>query len=264
MADSDYETILLDIDERGVATITINRPDKLNALSRTVIQDLDKAMDRLMHDRAIRGLILKGGGGKAFVAGADIEWMSHISPVEAAEFSRLGQNVFFKIEEAPFPVGAAVKGFALGGGCELAMAADFIVAGRSSKFGQPEVKLGLIPGLMGSQRLPRLVGSARARELLFTGRMMDAEEAFRVGLVVRLVDDEEVDPEMEKIFDQIAANARDAVAITKRLVNEGFPLDKHTAGSLEAGAFGLIFGTEDHTEGIQAFLEKRKPEFKGR
>lgn len=258
-----YESILLERDDRGVATITINRPDKLNALSQQVIAEIDKAMDELVHDRTVRGLILTGAGDKAFVAGADIEWMSHITPVEAADFARLGHQVFFKIEEAPFPVAAAVRGFALGGGCELAMAADFIIAGRSAKFGQPEVKLGLIPGLMGSQRLPRLVGSARARELLFTGRMMDAEEAHRLGLVVQLVDDEDVMDTTNKIMDQIVANARDAISITKRLINEGSHMDKHTAGSLEAGAFGLVFATEDHNEGIRAFLEKRKPQFKG-
>ncbi len=258
-----FETILLEMDERKVATLTVNRPSKLNALSLQVIREIDEAMDTLIHDRSVRGLILRGAGEKAFVAGADIEWMSHIAPIEAAEFARLGHDTFFKIEEAPFPVGAAVMGFALGGGCELAMAADFIVAGKSARFGQPEVKLGLIPGLMGSQRLPRLVGSARARELLFTGRMMDAEEAHRLGLVVKLVPDDQVIAEMDRIFDQVVANARDAIAITKRLINEGHALNKHTAGSLEAGAFGLVFATDDHKEGIRAFLEKRPPRFKG-
>lgn len=258
-----FETILMDRDARDIVTITINRPDKLNALSLQVVKELDEAMTSIMNDRSVRGLILTGAGDRAFVAGADIEWMSHISPTEAAHFARMGHQVFFKIEEAPFPVAAAVRGFALGGGCELAMAADFIIAGRGSTFGQPEVKLGLIPGLMGSQRLPRLVGSARAREILFTGRMVDAEEAERLGLVVRLVDDDQVLDEVNKIMDTICENAPEAISITKRLINEGAHLDKHTAGSLEAGMFGLVFATEDHNEGIAAFLERRKPNFKG-
>lgn len=257
-----YETLTLETDDDGIATLAVNRPDKLNALNQDVLAELSRAMKELARDRP-RGLLLRGAGEKAFVAGADIRWMSGLTAQEAMTFSRMGQEAFLRIEDAPFPVVAAVRGFALGGGLELAMAADLIVAGAGAKLGQPEASLGLVPGFLGSHRLPRLVGPARAKELLMTGRMIDADEALRIGLVARVVADAEVFTAARETLQKAARNAPLAVAAVKRLVDDGAHLDRRSAGSLEAETFGRMFATMDHDEGIEAFLGKRKPAFRG-
>ncbi len=257
-----YETIRLE-EEQGVWTLSVDRPDAMNALNRTVIDEIARAVDELREKKA-RGLIVRGAGEKAFVAGADIKAMQGLEPKQAEAFARAGQEALFKLEEAPFPTLAAVRGFALGGGLELAMAADFIVAGEGAKLGQPEVTLGLVTGFAGSMRLPRLVGPARAKELLMTGRMVDATEAQAMGLVARVVPDDELFEQAAKIMGKMARNAPLAVAGMKRLVNEGAGKDRREAADLEAGVFGEMFASEDHKEGIEAFLGKRKPGFKGK
>lgn len=257
-----FETLLVDVDADGVAVVTINRPDKMNALSAQVLEELNECMDALEVDPDVRGIIVTGAG-KAFVAGADIEWMATIGPMVAADFSRLGQAAFFKMEESRKPVIAAVNGYALGGGCELAMAADFIIASEKAVFGQPEAKLGLVPGFMGTQRLPRIVGAARAKEILMTARNVDAQEALRIGLAVEVVAPDALMETARQKMATILANGPIAVETSKRLVNEGLELTKHTAASMEAESFGLVFSTEDHDEGLDAFLNKRKAAFKG-
>jgi enoyl-CoA hydratase len=256
-----YETISLE-QEEGVWTLTIDRPDALNALNQTVLEEVSRAMDELVAKKA-RGLVLRGAGEKAFAAGADIKAMKELGPEEAEAFARVGQEAFFKLEEAPFPSIAAVRGFALGGGLELAMSADLIVAGEGAKLGQPEVTLGLVTGFAGSMRLPRLVGPARAKDLLMSGRMLGAEEAYALGLVARVVPDEELFESATKMVRKMAGNAPLAVAAIKRLVNEGAGKTRQEAADLEARVFGEMFATKDHTEGIEAFLGKRKPSWQG-
>ncbi len=257
-----YEAITLE-EKDGVWTLTINRPDAMNALNRTVLKEIAEAMTQLEQKKA-RGLILRGAGEKVFVAGADIKAMQGLSQGEAQQFAREGQEAFFKIEQASFPTLAAVRGFALGGGLELAMAADLIVAGEGAKLGQPEVSLGLVTGFAGSMRLPRLVGPGRAKELLMSGRKIGAQEAERIGLVARVVPDDQLFATAEEMMQKMARNAPLAVAGMKRLVNETWHMERHEAGELEAKVFGEMFATKDHEEGIEAFLGKRKPSFQGK
>ncbi|MBW3581635.1 MAG: enoyl-CoA hydratase/isomerase family protein [Euryarchaeota archaeon] len=256
-----FDTLHVEIED-GVAVLTLDRPDKLNALSAEALEELHAVLDILEEDPDVGGLIVTGAG-KAFVAGADIEWMSEIDPLTAADFSRMGQAAFFKLEESRMPVIAAVNGYCLGGGCELAMACDFILASEKAVFGQPEAKLGLVPGFMGSQRLPRLVGTARAKELLLSGRTVDAQEALRIGLAVEVVAPDALLERAKEKMKEILGNGPIALETVKRLVNQGYELDKRTAGSMEAESFGLLFSTDDHAEGIAAFLDKRKAEFTG-
>jgi enoyl-CoA hydratase len=248
--------------EGHVGTLTINRPDKLNALSREVLLDLGAAIDRLSGNGAVRSAVLTGTG-KAFVAGADIAAMKDMTEAEGRAFGALGHGVFAAIEQLRFPVIAAVNGFALGGGCELALACDFIYASSRAKFGQPEVNLGIIPGFGGTQRLPRRVGSALARELIYTGKMIDAEEALRIGLANAVFEPDELLAAAQKAASEIAAKGPMAVSSAKRLIRDGIDLPLPTANQLEQDAFGDAFGTEDQSEGMAAFLEKRAPSFKG-
>lgn len=260
-----YETIRLEEQEPeggiGVWTLTIDRPP-MNPLNPKVLEEVGRAVDELVEQGA-RGLVVRGEGEKAFAAGADIKAMQGLEPSEAEAFARVGQDSFFKLEEAPFPTLAAVRGFALGGGLELAMATDMILAGEGAKLGQPEVTLGLITGFAGSMRLPRLVGPARAKELLMSGRMVDAQEAYAMGLVARVVPDDEVFEVAYKMVRKMAQQAPLAVGGIKRLVNEGLTKDRRDAADAEAEVFGKMFFTKDHEEGIEAFLSKRKPSFKG-
>lgn len=246
-----------------VSTVTINRPDKLNALSQEVLEDLRSAIDALEARSELRAALITGTG-KAFVAGADIAAMKTLSEVEGRAFGALGHGVFESIEQLRVPVIAAVNGFALGGGCELALACDFIYASSKAKFGQPEVNLGIIPGFGGTQRLPRRVGPALARELIYTGKMIAADEALRIGLVNAVFEPDALIPAALQAAGEIASKGPLAVAAAKRLIREGMDMPLPEANRLEQAAFGHAFGTEDQREGMAAFLEKRAPSFQGK
>jgi enoyl-CoA hydratase len=257
-------TSLVEVTHDGdVSTLTINRPDKLNALSRELLSELSAAIKSLAGESDIRAAVITGAG-KAFVAGADIASMKSMTEEEGRAFGALGQEVFTAIERLRFPVIAAVNGFALGGGCELALACDFIYASSKAKFGQPEVNLGIIPGFGGTQRLPRRVGLSVARELIYTGRMMDAEEALRIGLVNAVFEPDALLSAATRTAAEIAAKGPLAVAAAKRLIREGVDLPLPDAIRLEREAFGEAFATEDQREGMEAFLQKRAPTFVGR
>jgi enoyl-CoA hydratase len=249
--------------EGSIATLTLNRPEKLNALNAELLADLDAALASLM-DGDLACAILTGAGDKAFAAGADIAAMRDLSTEDARSFAERGHQIGARIERAPFPVIAAVNGFALGGGCELALACDFIYASDKAKLGQPEVNLGIIPGFGGTQRLARRVGIARARELCYTGDAIGAEEALRIGLVNAVVPHAELRAKVQSVAASIAKKGRVAIAQCKRVFfsGEGVPLE--TANALEIQAFAMLFGTEDRKEGMTAFLEKRPAAFKGR
>jgi enoyl-CoA hydratase len=245
-----------------VSTLTINRPDKLNALSREVLSDLSTAIEAISANEQVWALVITGAG-KAFVAGADIAAMKNMTEAEGLQFGALGHGVFAAIETLRCPVIAAVNGFALGGGCELALACDFIYASSKAKFGQPEVNLGIIPGFGGTQRLPRRVGSAAARELIYTGKMINAEEALRIGLANAVFEPDALLSAAAKTAGEIASKGPLAVAAAKRLIRDGVDLPLPEANQAERAAFGEAFGTHDQREGMAAFLEKRAPAFKG-
>jgi enoyl-CoA hydratase/carnithine racemase len=248
----------------AVAYVTVNRPKILNALNTPTWVDLRTAFEDAREDDAVRGVILTGAGDKAFIAGADIGQLSHATPLEAEESSRFGQKVLDLIESLGKPVIAAVNGFALGGGCETAMACTIRIAVQSAKFGQPEVKLGLLPGGGGTQRLPRLVGKGRALQLILSGGMIDAQEAYRIGLVNEIVPTANLISRAEEILKQIAANAPVAVRLSLEAVNKGMDTSQSEGFALEASYFGLCAATDDKKEGTSAFLEKRAPQFHGR
>ena len=258
-----YTTLLFDVRD-AVATITINRPDKLNALDNTVIAELGDAAGRLHDDGEIRGAILTGAGAKAFVAGADIGEIAEQGPVDGKARALAGQRVFRSLERCGKPVIAGINGFALGGGCELAMACHLRVASESARFGQPEVKLGIGPGYGGTVRLPRLVGRGRALELLLTGSMIDAQEAHRIGLVNRVVPADRLIAECQELLRTILENGPLALRACLEAVDAGLDTGLDEALLLEAALFGLLSGTADMREGTAAFVEKRKPVFRGR
>ena len=258
-----FSTLLYDLAD-GLARITVNRPDKLNALNATVIAELDQAIAEIERDRAVRGVVLTGAGAKAFVAGADIGEIASQGPLEGKVRALEGQRVFRRLERCGKPVVAAVNGFALGGGCELAMACHLRVAAEGARFGQPEVKLGIGPGYGGTVRLPRLVGRGRALELLLTGQMIEAQEALRIGLVNRVVPADRLLAESEQLLRAIMENGPLAVRACLEAVDAGLDVGLEEALLLEANLFGLLSGTSDMKEGTAAFLAKRKPEFQGR
>ncbi|BDV41843.1 crotonase [Geotalea uraniireducens] len=255
--------LLLETTE-GVVTVTINRPAALNALNREMLEELAAVINELAADQAVRVIILTGAGERAFVAGADIAVMREMAPAAARELALLGQGVCRAIERCPKPVIAAVNGFALGGGCELALSCDIRLAAESARFGQPEVNLGIIPGFGGSQRLPRLVGRGRALELLLTGEMIDAQEAWRLGLVNRVVPAAELLAEVRGLARKIAAKGLVALRLCKEAVINGQELDLERACTYEADLFALTFATEDQREGMTAFLDKRPARFSDR
>jgi enoyl-CoA hydratase len=259
-----FQHILFDRDASGVALITVNRPDKLNALSSAVIADLDRAAGEIASDAGIRAAIITGAGAKAFVAGADINELAALTPAEARAYALRGQQVFRKIETLGKPVVAAVNGFALGGGLELAMACTVRFASDNAKMGQPEVKLGIIPGYGGTQRLPRLVGRGRALELLLSGEMMAAEEAHRIGLVNAVVPQAELLNHCRAWLDKVLANAPLALALVQEAVDVGLSSGLEEGLRFEAAAFGVSAATEDRREGTRAFLEKRRAVFAGK
>ena len=256
-----YETLTYSIDDR-IATITVNRPDKLNALNDRVIADLGEAISAATDDSSVGGVILTGAG-RAFVAGADIAGLEKHGAISAKALAQRGQGVFRRFETSPKPTIAAVNGFALGGGCELAMACHIRIASEAAKFGQPAVKLGLVPGYGGTQRLPRLVGKGRALQLLLTGEMIDAPEAYRIGLVNRVVPADQLMASAVAMLRAILANAPLAVAHCIEAVNNGFDASLDEALVLEATAFGMLAATDDKREGTRAFLEKRAAAFTG-
>lgn len=257
-----FNTIEFTVAE-NVAVITINRPKFLNALNTEVLTELSEAVDLVAEDSVIHAVVLTGAGEKAFVAGADIAEMQSKNVLAAREFSALGNRVFLKLENLNKPVIAAVNGFALGGGCELAMACDIRIAGNRAKFGQPEVGLGIMPGFGGSQRLARLAGKGIAKEIIFTGEMVKAERAYEIGLVNKIVDPSEVLNEAKAMAQTIASKSPLGVSFSKKAINEGINLDLERALTLEAELFGSLFSTQDQKEGMSAFLEKRQPIFKG-
>jgi enoyl-CoA hydratase len=246
----------------GVAWLAINRPDKLNALAKGVIVELDEAIAELADDAEVLAVVITGTGDKAFVAGADIGELSRLGPIEAKEFALAGQAVFDRIERMTKPVVAAVNGFALGGGCELAMACHVRVAVTTAKFGQPEVKLGIIPGYAGTQRLPRLVGKGRALEILMSGRMVSAEEAERIGLVNRVCEPEHLRTAVGEILEAILANGPHAVGLCLEAVHHGLNMAFEDGCLLEATLFGVAVASDEMKEGTAAFLEKRPPQFR--
>lgn len=257
-----YQTLLTNL-ENGIFTITINRPDKLNALNKDVIADLSKAIDEVYNNAEIKTAIITGAGEKGFVAGADISEFIPLDNATGAALAQKGQDVFNKIENSPKPIVAAVNGFALGGGCELAMSCHFRLASENAKFGQPEVNLGLIPGYGGTQRLTQLVGKGKAMELTMTGDMIGADEAKALGLVNYVLPQAELLAKTKEILQKIQSKAPLAIAKVISCVNEAAKSDPHGFEG-EVKRFGECFDTEDAREGTTAFLEKRKAAFKGK
>lgn len=257
-----FENLLYDKRD-GIARITVNRPAVRNALNSQTVRELGAAFERAKNDAEVRVAILTGAGDKAFVAGADINELAVQNPLSGKEYALSGQAIFDSIENLGKPVIAAVNGYALGGGCELAMACSFRVASENAAMGQPEVKLGIIPGYGGSQRLPRLVGKGRAMQILMTGEIVNAQDAFRIGLVNQVVPAAELLTAAEAIAKKIMANGPLAVKFVLEAVNRGMEMTQAEGQFLEATLFGLCCATEDMKEGTRAFLEKRAPLFKG-
>ena len=259
---SEYTSLLLEVAD-NIGIVTINRPGFLNTLNAVTVYELDQMVDELAKNEKVKVVIITGKD-KAFVAGADITEMQSMTAIEARSWGQLGQAVFNKIENLPKPVIAAVNGFALGGGCELAMACDIRIASDKAKFGQPEVALGIIPGFGGTQRLPILVGKGRAKEILFTGEIIDALEAYRIGLVNKVVSPDELMSAAIVMAHKIISRAPLAVQGCKMAVNMGLNSDLEFGVAYEAEVFGLCFSTIDQKEGMLAFLEKRKASFSGK
>jgi enoyl-CoA hydratase len=257
-----YENITFEVQD-GVGLLTFNRPKALNALNPATIEEVNVVVEKTRNDDTIRVLILTGAGEKAFVAGADINQFTIMNTLEARNFAARGQEVFFKLEQLPKPVIACVNGFALGGGCELAMSCDFIYASDKAKFGQPEINLGIIPGFGGTQRLSRLIGRGKAKELCMTGETIDAQQAKELGLVAKVFPAEKLMEETLKVAKQMASRSQAALRTIKFVIDRGVDIDLQTGCLLEAEAFGTTFSGQDAKEGVAAFIEKRKPEFKG-
>ena len=250
--------------ENNIAVLSVNRPKALNALNYETLSDIKTAVKALAEDDDAGIVIVTGAGDKAFVAGADIKEMKDMTPLEARRFMLFGQSVFNDIDNLPKPTIAVVNGYALGGGCELALSCDIILASDKAKFGLPEVTLGIHPGFGGSQRLPRLIGAARAKELIFTGKMIDAQEAERIGLVNKVVPLEKLREEARALAVEILKNGQVAIRLVKSAINAGLDTTLEKGLAYEAETQGLAFSTDDKNEGLTAFMEKRKPNFKGR
>ncbi len=258
-----YENLILER-ENDLAILYINRPKYLNALNAQTLEEISRAVDEVAKDADIKVLIVTGAGDKSFVAGADINFMLPLTPAEGRYFSDMGEKVFRKLELLEKPVIAAINGFALGGGCELAMACDIRLAAENAVFGQPEVGLGIIPGFGGTQRLPRLVGEGRAKELTYTADNIKADEAYRIGLVNHVYPAAELMEQARKMARKITAKAPLAVGYAKFAIGKGMQVDIDTAMSIESDMFGMCCATEDKNEGLGAFVEKRKPQFRNR
>jgi len=256
-----YETVLFE-EQNGIATLTFNRPKSLNAINSQLIKEVSAILDEIAENEDIRVLVLTGAGEKAFVAGADITEIATLNPVQARHFSKQGHRVMDKLQNLPIPVIAAVNGFALGGGLEIALSCDFIYASENAKFGLPEINLGIIPGFGGTQRLARIVGKNLAREMIFTGKMIDAAEAERKGIVNQVAGAEQLMEAVKKTAGAMAAKGKVSLAAAKRAVNDGMNVDLASGCEIEINAFALCLACEDAKEGTTAFLEKRTPNFK--
>jgi len=259
----EYKNILVSV-ENEIGILTINRPKVLNALNMETLREIQSGVQEIRENVTLRVLIITGAGEKAFVAGADIQEMSGMSSIEALDFSKLGHFTLKMIQDLDRPVIAAVNGFALGGGTEIALACDFIYASENARLGLPEATLGVFPGFGGTQRLPRLIGKGKAKEMIYTGKMVTAQEAFQMGIVNRVFAPASLMEETKKVAAQIAGNGPVGVKLAKMVVDSGFNMDLSEACSLESFAFGLSFSTQDQKEGMKAFLEKRKPNYRGR
>lgn len=255
-----YETVLYTKEDK-TALLTLNRPQVLNALNRQMLYELEHALDEITSDSAVRSLIITGTG-RAFAAGADIAYQANLNIEEAFSWSEYGSSIFQRLEELSVPTIAAINGFALGGGCELAMACDILLASDTAKLGQPETGLGITPGFSGTQRLLRKVGASKAKELIFTGETIDAREALSLGLVNKVVPGERLMEEAFEMASKINKNAPIAVRYAKKAINHGAQVDMNSAIKIENGYFSMCFATEDQKEGMKAFLEKRKADFK--
>ncbi len=260
-----YENILFEVRENGIAVLTVNRPKVLNALNQATLDEMNQALDEVATNENIKVLIVTGAGEKSFVAGADIsEFELFKNAYQAEEMARKGQRLTQKIEALPKPVIMAVNGYALGGGCELAMAGDIRIASKNARFGQPEINLGIIPGYGGTQRLPRLVGQGMAKYLCMTGDQITAEEAWRIGLVEKVVEPDALMDEAFQLAEKLAAKPPIALHLIKKAIQEGTQMDLDNGLKMEAAYFGIVMDTEDRVEGTQAFLEKRPAKFTGK
>ena len=257
-----FENIIYDVND-GIAVITFNRPKALNALNGALLDELSRALDEIAADENIRVLVLTGSGEKSFVAGADITEIAKCNTLQAKLFARQGQAVISRLQALAIPVIAAVNGFALGGGSEMALACDFIYASENAMFGLPEITLGIIPGFGGTQRLPRLIGLNRAKEMIFTGKMLPAAEAYEIGMVNKVLPPDGLMDAVLKTAAAIAAKGKVSLRAAKQVVNAGVNVDLATGCAMEVDAFALCMASEDAREGTSAFLEKRKAEFKG-
>ena len=257
-----YDNILFEVRD-GVGVLTFNRPKSLHALNEKTLDEFAEVIEHVRGDESVRVLVLTGAGDKAFVAGADIKRFQQMNPFTARLFVEKGQEICFRIEALPIPVIACVNGFAFGGGCELAMSCDFIYASETARFGQPEINLGLMPGFGGSQRLSRLVGRAKAKELCMTGEAIDARQAMEIGLASRVFPADRLVEETMKVAKDLAIRSQLALRAIKIAVDRGADVDLKSGCSLEAEAVGLCFGSRDAREGIAAFVEKRQPHFQG-
>jgi enoyl-CoA hydratase len=258
-----YQNVLFE-KSNGIGILTINRPKVLNALNKATMLEIKDVIGKITSDPEVAVVIVTGSGDKAFVAGADISEMQNMSALEGRAWGKFSQQIFNEIENLPQPVIAAVNGYALGGGCELAMCCDIRIASDKAKFGQPEVLLGVIPGFAGTQRLPRLIGKGRAKELIFLGDQIDAQEAFRIGLVNKLVPADQLMAVAKATAEKIISRGPVAVKLGKAAINEGMDMDFESGQAYEAEVFGLCFATSDQKEGMSAFLEKRKANFTGK
>ncbi len=258
-----YESVMIEIQD-AVAILTINRPKSLNALNAALLKELFRAVEEIEQNESIRALVITGSGEKAFVAGADITELARFNALEAKHFAAFGHRFMSALQKLPVPVVAAVNGFALGGGLELALSCDFIYASENAKFGLPEITLGLIPGFGGTQRLARLIGKNKAKELIFTGTMISAKDAAEMGIVNRVLAPDQLMVEAMKTAVNMAAKGRASLNAAKHAVNYGTQVDLASGCQIEIDAFALCFASSDAAEGTRAFLEKRKPVFEGR
>ena len=250
--------------ENGVAKLTINRPEAYNALSPETMQEIINAIEEAKKDDEIKVLVIRGSGDKAFIAGADIKTFPSLNPLTARQFAELGQEITKRIESLGKPVIAAVNGFALGGGCEVALACDFIIASENAKFGQPEINLAIVPGWGGSQRLPRIMGRNKTKEWCLLGDHISAKEAERFGLIYKVVPADKLDQTADELCEKLMSKSPVALRLAKEAINRALEMDLNTGLAFEREIFATAFSTEDHIEGIKAFLEKRKPKFKGK